>query len=185
MNSSLVFDADGALLARYDKMHLFQFNPGEPGGIDETTTYGYGPFPVAFDFRNWRVALSICYDVRFPELYRALDCVDLILCTASFTRQTGQAHWELLLRARAVENLCYVAGAAQCGSNPETGTALYGHSLVADPWGEIVGHLEVPQPGLLRVTCRRARIEAVRATLPALDHRRFTIALPQGTPTTP
>jgi nitrilase len=177
MNSSLVFAADGNLLARYDKMHLFQLNPGYPGGIDETTTYGYGPSPVAFEFRGWRVALSICYDVRFPELYRALGEFDLLLCTAAFTRQTGQAHWEVLLRARAVENLCYVAGVGQCGANPETGTELFGNSLAVDPWGEVLARLEAPKPGTLTVTCRKARLEAVRATLPALDHRRFSIRL--------
>lgn len=177
VNSSLVFDRDGALLARYDKMHLFQMNPGQPGGVDETTTYTHGPFPVAFDFRGWRVALSICYDVRFPELFRALGKVDVILCTAAFTRQTGQAHWEVLLRARAVENLAYAAGAAQCGTNPETGLVLFGHSLAVDPWGEVLGRLDTPVPGALVVTCRKARIEAVRAILPALDHRRFRVAV--------
>jgi nitrilase len=180
MNSSLAFDADGALLARYDKMHLFQLDPGRPGGIDETATYGYGPFPVAFDFGGWRIALSICYDLRFPELYRSIEGAELILCTAAFTRQTGEAHWELLLRARAVENLAYVAGAAQCGTNPETGLALYGHSLAADPWGEVIGCLDAPEPGTLVVPCRKARIEAVRATLPALGHRRFRIELAEG-----
>lgn len=178
MNSSLVFDLDGALLARYDKMHLFQLDPDQPGGVDETTTYGYGPFPVAFDFRGWRIALSICYDVRFPELFRALGEVDVILCTAAFTRQTGQAHWEVLLRARAIENLAYAAGAAQCGTNPETGLVLYGHSLAVDPWGEVLGRLDASAPGTLVATCRKARIEAVRAILPALDHRRFEIAMP-------
>jgi nitrilase len=180
MNSSLVFDADGALLARYDKMHLFQFNLGHPGGIDETTTYGYGPFPVAFEFRGWRIALSICYDVRFPEMYRALGEFDLLLCTAAFTRQTGQAHWEVLLRARAVENLCYAAGVGQCGANPETGTELFGHSLAIDPWGEVLGRLETPGPGTLTMTCRKARLEAIRATLPALEHRRFAIEIPHA-----
>ena len=184
MNSSLAFAADGALLARYDKMHLFQFNLGNPGGIDETVTYGYGPFPVAFEFQGWRIALSICYDVRFPELYRALGAFDLLLCTAAFTRQTGQAHWEVLLRARAVENLCYVAGVGQCGTNQETGTELFGHSLTVDPWGEVLGRLEEPTPGLLTLTCRRARLETVRSTLPALDHRRFTIELAQDPTTT-
>jgi nitrilase len=172
MNSSLAFAADGALLARYDKMHLFQFNLGQPGSIDETTTYGYGPFPVAFEFRDWRIALSICYDLRFPELYRSLGTFDLLLCTAAFTRQTGQAHWEVLLRARAVENLCYAAGVGQCAANPETGTELFGHSLAVEPWGEVMGRLEAPEPGALTMTCRKARLEAVRATLPALDHRR-------------
>lgn len=185
MNSSLAFAADGALLARYDKMHLFQYNPGQPGGIDETLTYGYGPFPVAFEFRGWRVALSICYDVRFPELYRALGSIDVIVCTAAFTRPTGQAHWELLLRARAVENLCYVAGVGQCGANPETGTELFGHSLAVDPWGEVLSRLEGPGPGTLTMTCRRARLETVRETLPALDHRRFSIQLSETTTPSP
>jgi len=176
MNSSLAFAADGALLARYDKMHLFQLNPGQPGGIDETTTYGYGPFPVEFEFRDWRIGLSICYDVRFPELYRAYAGAGLILCTAAFTRQTGQAHWEALLRARAIENLCYVAGVGQCGSNPETGTVLHGHTLVADPWGEVVCRADADRPGLPVVTLSLDRIDAVRRVLPALEHRRLGIS---------
>jgi deaminated glutathione amidase len=180
MNSSLAFASDGTLLARYDKMHLFQFNLGRPGGIDETTTYGYGASPVAFDFQGWRIALSICYDLRFPELYRALGELDLLLCTAAFTRRTGLAHWEVLLRARAIENLCYAAGAGQCGVNPETGTELFGHTLVVDPWGEVAGGLESTDAGTLVSACRKARIEAVRATMPALEHRRLGVALTQA-----
>lgn len=185
-NSSLAFGADGDLLARYDKMHLFQFEPGKPGGIDETMTYRHGPFPVVLDFQAWRIALSICYDVRFPEQYRSQEAPDLILCTASFTRQTGQAHWELLLRARAVENLAYVAGAAQCGANPETGLAYFGHSLAVEPWGDLLGRLDAPQPGILIVNCRKARLEAVRTILPALEHRRFRTQLgsPNGSSVT-
>lgn len=173
MNSSLVFAADGALLARYDKMHLFQLTPGQPGGIDETTTYGYGPFPVEFEFRDWRIGLAICYDIRFPELCRAYAGVGLILCTAAFTRQTGQAHWEVLLRARAIENLCYVAGVGQCGNNPETGTALHGHTLAVDPWGEVLSRADADCPGVQVVTLSAERVAAVRRVLPALEHRRL------------
>lgn len=184
-NSCLAFDAEGTLLARYDKMHLFQFNPGQPGSIDETSTYVHGSSPAGFRFRGWRIGLSICYDLRFPELFRALPGADLFLCGAAFTRQTGQAHWELLLRARAVENLAYVAGAAQCGANPETGVALFGHSLAVDPWGEVIGRLDAPEPGVLLVTCRKARLDAVRAILPALGHRRFAVVAADGPPTDP
>lgn len=172
-NGSLLFDAEGQLLARYDKMHLFQLDPGQPGGIDETAAYTYGSGPVAVGFNNWRLGLTICYDLRFPELMRAYAGADLVLCTAAFTRQTGEAHWEVLLRARAIENLCYVAGAGLCGSNPETGTRLHGHSMVVDPWGEVIARADADQPGLLRVRLTAERIAAVRRRLPALQHRRL------------
>ncbi|NLF15738.1 MAG: carbon-nitrogen hydrolase family protein [Lentisphaerae bacterium] len=172
-NSSLLFDAEGRLLARYDKMHLFQLEPGRPGGIDETEAYTYGDGPVAIEVNGWRIGLTICYDLRFPELMRAYAGADLVLCTAAFTRQTGAAHWEVLLRARAIENLCYVAGAGLCGSNPETGTRLHGHSMVVDPWGDVIARADADQPGLLRVSLDAARLAAVRERLPALQHRRL------------
>lgn len=177
-NTSLAFDADGSLLGRYDKMHLFQLNPGTPGGIDETLLYTPGPAPVSFELQGWTIGLSICYDLRFPELFRAYAGGDLVLCTAAFTKATGRAHWELLLRARAVENQCFVAGVGQCGINLETGTEHYGHSMVLDPWGERVACVAESAPTVLPVPLRRDRIAAVRAALPALRHRRPSLAVP-------
>lgn len=173
-NAALVFDAHGSLLARYDKIHLFQLDPERPGGIDETTTYVHGAQPVHVEWRGWRIGLSICYDLRFPELYRALAPVDLALCTAAFTAATGEAHWEVLLRARAIENQCYVAGVGQCGENRETHTRHHGHTLVADPWGAIVATAcPATEETVVKLTLDRASLAHMRRRLPALRHRRL------------
>ena len=123
-------------VARYDKIHLFAFARGDES-YDERRTIEPGDRPLAFDAPCGRVGLSVCYDLRFPELYRALGDCALILVPAAFTATTGAAHWHLLLRARAVENQCYVLAAAQGGMHPG-GRRTYGHSLLVDPWGEIV-----------------------------------------------
>ena len=117
--------------------------------------------------------MSICYDLRFPELYRAYAPVDLLLCPAAFARETGAAHWELLLRARAVENQCYAAGVGQCGCNPDSGFPLFGHSLIADPWGDVVAFAAPElQEGVVRAELSRTRLSEVRNRLPALAGRR-------------
>ncbi|HEY1392078.1 MAG TPA: carbon-nitrogen hydrolase family protein, partial [Methylibium sp.] len=143
LNTSLVFAPDGERAARYDKIHLFRFDDGERR-YDEAATLKPGREPRAFELRDrggqaWRVGLSVCYDLRFPELYRALSrppC-DLIVVPSAFTYPTGQAHWELLLRARAVENQCYVLAPAQ-GGRHENGRRTWGHSMLVDPWGEVI-----------------------------------------------
>ncbi|RZU00638.1 carbon-nitrogen hydrolase family protein [Rivibacter subsaxonicus] len=176
-NSSLVFGPDGELAARYDKMHLFRFHDGERG-YDEAATLEPGTAPAAFELRDragetWRVGLSVCYDLRFPELYRALmqprPC-DLLLVPSAFTYPTGQAHWELLLRARAVENQCYVLAPAQ-GGRHENGRRTWGHTLLADPWGEVLAQRADEGEGVVGGAIERARLEAVRGQLPALAHR--------------
>lgn len=178
MNASLAFAADGLLLARYDKMHLFQLNPTEPGGIDETRHYGHGPVPMAFEYEGWTIGLSICYDLRFPELYRQYAPCDLLVCTAAFTALTGEAHWETLLRARAIENLCYVTGVGQCGKNPETGTQLHGHSMMITPWGISCVGLQHRDEEVCIAELHRSEITEARKRLPALQHRRFRIIEP-------
>lgn len=170
LNRALLVAADGRLLAHYDKIHLFRLDPDTPSGIDESRIYAAGSEPVAVEFRGWRIGLSICYDLRFPELFRAWGPVDLAVCTAAFTAATGLAHWEVLLRARAIENQCYLAAAAQCGTNAETGVEHYGHSLLADPWGHIRAQAGEGE-GVLRVTLEPERIREVRKRLPALEHR--------------
>jgi nitrilase len=171
-NAALALGADGALLARYDKMHLFRLDAGRPGGVDETRLYTPGTAPVAVEVAGWRVGLSICYDLRFPELFRALAPADLFLCTAAFAAETGRAHWETLLRARAIENLCYVAGAAQGGVDAETGFACFGHSRAYGPWGEPLDGGDVDSgERVLSYTLSRARLAEVRARLPALAQR--------------
>jgi len=171
MNANLVFSPRGELASRYDKMHLFAYDNGRER-YDEGRTLRAGRTPVAFDADGWRVGLSVCYDLRFPELYRALarpPC-DLLSVPSAFTYTTGNAHWEVLLRARAIENQCYVVAAAQGGSH-ENGRRTFGHSLVVDPWGEVVACRRDEGEGVVIAALDRERIAEVRRQLPALEHR--------------
>jgi predicted amidohydrolase len=172
LNSCGVYAPDGSLAARYDKIHLFAFDNGRER-YDEGRTLDAGRTPVAVQAGTLRVGLSICYDLRFPELYRALmsrPC-DLLCVPAAFTYTTGQAHWELLLRARAVENQCYVIAAAQGGTH-ENGRRTWGHSLIVDPWGEVVA-VQAEGEAVVIAELDPLRIAQVRAQLPALAHRRL------------
>ncbi len=169
-NSCLVFDDTGRRVARYDKIHLFGFKRGDED-YNESRSIEPGDDIVVFESPFGRVGLSICYDLRFPELYRAMGAVDLLVVPAAFTHTTGQAHWELLLRARAVENLCYVLAAAQGGTHP-SGRRTWGDSMVVDPWGTVLERL--PEgPGVVAAEIDAARIAELRASLPALQHRVF------------
>jgi nitrilase len=171
-NSTLAYDRDGALLARYDKIHLFSFDNGRER-YDEAAVLDAGSRPVALQAGPLRVGLSVCYDLRFPELYRALmqpPC-DVLSVPSAFTYTTGRAHWELLLRARAVENQCYVLAAAQGGTH-ENGRRTWGHSMVVDPWGEVLGVLAEGE-GVVLAEVDSERLASVRAQLPALRHRRW------------
>ncbi|GJG93207.1 carbon-nitrogen hydrolase family protein [Cupriavidus pauculus] len=171
-NASLVFDPHGERVARYDKIHLFGFTKGTEN-FDESRTILAGKSPVAFDAPCGRVAMSICYDLRFPELYRGLakggDGISLILMPAAFTYTTGQAHWEILIRARAIENQCYVLAAAQGGKH-DNGRRTWGHSMLVDPWGELLGVLPEGE-GVVSGMVDPARLAEVRQNLPALRHR--------------
>jgi predicted amidohydrolase len=169
-NTCLVFDADGRRVARYDKIHLFGFQRGTER-YNESHTIEAGDEVVVFDSPFGRVGLSICYDLRFPELYRGMGAVDLLVVPAAFTHTTGQAHWELLLRARAVENLCYVLASAQGGTHPG-GRMTWGDSMVVDPWGAVLDRL-AKGAGVVVAEIDLARIAELRASLPALEHRRF------------
>jgi nitrilase len=176
LNRCCVFAPDGSAAAHYDKIHLFAFDNGRES-YDEARTLQAGAAPVALDVNardtKLRVGLSICYDLRFPELYRALmhpPC-DLVCVPAAFTHTTGRAHWELLLRARAVENQCYVLAAAQGGTHPN-GRRTWGHSMVIDPWGEVLAVCE-EGVGVVVAEVDPARIAQVRLQLPALAHRRL------------
>lgn len=171
-NTNLVYSPRGELAARYDKMHLFRYDNGTEQ-YDEGRVLAAGTEPVAFDAAGVRVGLSVCYDLRFPELYRALmqpPC-DLLSVPSAFTYPTGAAHWEMLLRARAVENQCYVIAAAQGGTH-ENGRRTYGHSSVVDPWGEIVAIRREEGEGVVVAELDAARMASVRMQLPALAHRR-------------
>ncbi len=168
-NTTLVYDDRGQRVARYDKIHLFGFQAGAER-YDEAATIEAGSETVAFDSPFGRIGLAICYDLRFPELFRALGEVDLIVLPAAFTYTTGRAHWETLLRARAIENQCYVMAAAQGGRHP-SGRVTWGHSMIVDPWGEVLARRE-EGAGTVVAELDPARIAAVRASLPALKHRR-------------
>ncbi len=171
MNSNLVFSPEGELVARYDKIHLFRYDHGTEH-YDEGRTLNPGMTPVAFAAGAWRVGLSVCYDLRFPELYRSLmqpPC-DLLCVPSAFTYPTGAAHWEVLLRARAIENQCYVVAAAQ-GGRHDNGRRTFGHSVIVDPWGEILA-MRAEGEGVISVELKRERIDEVRRQLPALEHRR-------------
>lgn len=170
-NSTLVFDDEGRRAARYDKVHLFGFRKGEEC-YDESATIEAGNEVVAFEGPCGQIGLSICYDLRFPELFRAMGEVNLIVLPAAFTWTTGQAHWEVLLRARAIENQCYVLASAQGGRHP-SGRRTWGDSMIIDPWGEVLARL--PEgPGVVVADLDPARIADVRASLPALRHRKIS-----------
>lgn len=172
-NTALLFNPQGEVVARYDKLHLFSFQDGERS-LDESRTMVAGRQCVAADTGVGRVGMSICYDLRFPELYRALGELDLILVPSAFTETTGRAHWELLLRARAVENQCYVLAAAQGGTHAN-GRRTFGHSLLVDPWGEVVASLPLGE-GVVIGELDMQRLQSVRRMVPALRHRRLRTA---------
>jgi len=171
-NSSLAFAPSGACVARYDKMHLFRFSDGQQA-FDETRVLQPGSEPVRFaldsrDGHVYQVGMSVCYDLRFPELYRALRA-DLLLVPSAFTYTTGQAHWDILLRARAIENQAWVVAAAQGGTH-ESGRRTWGHSMVVDAWGQVAGQHD-QGPAVVLADVSYDALQATRARLPALAHR--------------
>ncbi len=168
INSSIIYCPDGEVRARYDKLHLFEFDQdehsfcesktAEAGDHTQTTT-------MACWDGEWKVGMSICYDLRFPELFRALNGPDIITLPASFITPTGRAHWDPLVRARAIENQCYVIAAAQGGQH-ESGRETWGHSLVVDPWGLTVAELTQGE-GVLLCDISLERIKQVRQMMPS------------------
>lgn len=173
-NTSLVFDRSGSLAASYRKIHLYDVEI--PGRVSyrESASVAPGVQPVVVDVEGLRVGLSICYDLRFPELYRLLATdggAQLLVVPAAFMMHTGRDHWEVLLRARAIENQCFVAAAGQTGDH-EPGRTCFGRSMVVDPWGTVLG--QVPDgPGLTVVDLDLDRLAAIRAELPSLANRRL------------
>jgi deaminated glutathione amidase len=174
-NSTLVYDPGGRCVARYDKVHLFDVDvPDKPGeSYRESTHVAPGREVVLVDTPAGRVGLSVCYDIRFPELYRRLSAAgaEILVVPAAFTVPTGRAHWETLLRARAVENLCYVIAAAQSGVHPN-GRETYGDSLIIDYWGRVLTRLPRGS-GVITADIDRAALAATRAGFPSLAHRIF------------
>jgi len=167
-NSCLVYDSGGRRVARYDKIHLFGLELGAER-FDESATIEPGTEPRAVESPFGRIALSVCYDLRFPELYRGLAPMDVILVPSAFTATTGRAHWETLLRARAIENLAWVLAPAQGGRHPN-GRETHGHSMVVDPWGRIVAE-RAAGPGVVMAEIDPAVQSKLRESLPALTHR--------------
>jgi deaminated glutathione amidase len=172
VNRSFMIDSNGDIRARYDKIHLFDVDLATGESWRESSVYRPGQEVVAVDTPWARMGLSVCYDMRFPDLYRALTNAGatVLLMPAAFTVPTGQAHWHVLLRARAIEAGCFVIAAAQSGHH-EDGRETYGHSLVVDPWGEVV--LDMGEgAGLALAEIDLSRVEDVRGRVPAIANRR-------------
>lgn len=175
-NTCMLFSPEGACTAQYDKIHLFRFSTPKEH-YDESVVIAPGAQPVAAQVQDrsghtWTVGLSICYDLRFPELYRMYTALGahILIAPAAFTYTTGQAHWELLLRARAVENQCWMLAAAQGGQHVN-GRQTWGHSMVVDPWGQVVAEQTAAGMGIRYAVLDTALLQQVRQRLPALEHR--------------
>jgi predicted amidohydrolase len=183
VNRSFLIGPDGTLMASYDKIHMFDIDL--PGGESyrESANYQPGETAVTADLPWGRLGLTICYDVRFPALYRALaeSGAAFFSVPSAFTRKTGEAHWHTLLRARAIENGCFVFAAAQTGLH-ENKRETYGHSLIVDPWGTVLAEAGV-EPGVIIAKIDPARVSTARKTVPSLQHgRRFSVADPKAGP---
>ena len=167
-NACLVFDEHGEQVARYDKIHLFNLDLGNEH-YHEGKTIEAGTQVVVVDSPFGRIGLAICYDLRFPELFRAMSNVDIIVLPSAFTATTGKVHWEILVRARAIENLAYVIAAGQGGYHVN-GRETHGHSMIVDPWGRILD--ELPRgSGVVLAEVNPGYQSSLRASLPALTHR--------------
>src|SRR5437763_3067598 len=182
-NRSFLIDSTGEIIARYDKIHMFDVDIGEGESYRESRSYRPGEIAVATDLPWGRIGLTICYDLRFPALYRALaeaGCSFLAI-PSPFTRPTGEAHWHVLYRARAIENGAFVLAAAQSGKH-ENGRETYGHSLVVDPWGRILAEGGA-EPGVVLAKIEPAAVTSARAKIPSLQHgRRFEVLEPMAKP---
>ena len=182
-NRSFLIDRKGDIVARYDKIHMFDVDLAGGESYRESRNYRPGEIAVAADLPWGRLGLSVCYDLRFPSLYRALaeaGCSFLAIPSA-FTRQTGEAHWHVLVRARAIENGAFVLAAAQGGAH-ENGRETFGRSLVVDPWGRVVAEGGT-EPGVIMATIDPAEVTAARAKVPSLQHgRRFEVIEPMAEP---
>jgi deaminated glutathione amidase len=182
-NRSFLIDRKGDIIARYDKIHMFDVELSGGESYRESRNYRPGEIGVAADLPWGRLGLTVCYDLRFPSLYRALaeaGCSFLAVPSA-FTRQTGEAHWHVLNRARAIENGAFVLAAAQGGKH-ENGRETFGHSLIVDPWGRILAEGDT-EPGVILAVIDPAEVTSARAKIPSLQHgRRFEIIEPMAEP---
>jgi predicted amidohydrolase len=183
-NRSFLIDPKGDIAARYDKIHMFDVDLADGESYRESRNYRPGELAVLADLPWGRLGLTVCYDLRFPALYRALAeaGATMLAIPSAFTKQTGEAHWHVLMRSRAIENGCFVFAAAQGGKH-ENGRDTYGHSLVVDPWGRIIAEGGT-EPGIIMAEIDLAEVAKARARIPSLQHgRRFEIIEPMAEPT--
>lgn len=183
-NRSVVFGRDGAVLAQYDKIHLFDATLPGLRHYRESATYQGGDTAVVADLDTFRLGLTICYDVRFPALHRALAeaGAQVLAIPAAFTVPTGAAHWETLIRARAIETGCYAIAAAQGGVH-ENGRSTYGHSMIVSPWGEVLAKIEGDEIGIVYADFDAEQVAQARAKVPALDNARaFSVSVSPAAP---
>jgi predicted amidohydrolase len=183
VNRSLLIDPQGEIAARYDKIHMFDVDLAGGESYRESRSYRPGEIAIGTDLPWGRLGLTICYDLRFPALYRALAeaGASFLAIPSAFTRQTGEAHWHVLMRARAIENTCYVLAAAQ-GGRHENGRETFGHSLVIDPWGRVVAEGGA-EPCVVMAEIAPAEIVTARTRIPSLQHgRRFEVVTPAAEP---
>jgi predicted amidohydrolase len=183
-NRSFLIDRKGEVAARYDKIHMFDVDLAGDESYRESSNYRPGELAVLADLPWGRLGMTVCYDLRFPALYRALAeaGASFLAIPAAFTKQTGEAHWHVLMRARAIENGCYVIAAAQGGQH-ENGRSTFGHSIVVDPWGKIVAEGGI-EPGVIMAEIDPAAVVAARSKVPSLNHgRRFELVEPMAEPT--
>jgi len=183
-NRSFLIDRRGEVVARYDKIHMFDVDLAGGESYRESNTYRPGELAMVADLPWGRLGLTVCYDLRFPALYRALAeaGASFLAIPSAFTRQTGEAHWHVLQRARAIENGCFVFAAAQGGKH-ENGRQTYGHSLVVDPWGRILAEGGT-EPGVVMAQIDPSEVVAARSRIPSLHHgRRFELVEPLAEPT--
>jgi nitrilase len=173
-NTSLLLNRGGDKVASYRKIHLFEAELESGQVIRESDTYEAGDAPVMADLEGWRCGLAICYDLRFPELFRHYSAqgADLFFIPSNFTQHTGKDHWEVLLRARAIENQCFVVAPNQCGANPDSLVESYGNSMIVGPWGEVLARLEEGEQ-TATVTIDLHEIHRTRRRIPALEHRKI------------
>jgi len=174
MAASLVYDDHGKLVAHYDKMHLFDVVLSSEEQYRESDTITAGNKIVTVDSPVGKLGLAVCYDVRFPELFRCLsdEGVEVIALPSAFTVPTGKAHWEILVRARAIENFCYVIAAAQ-GGNHVNGRKTWGHSMIVAPWGNVLAVLDDDKPGIIYAEMQNEKINEARQSIPVKQHRRI------------
>jgi predicted amidohydrolase len=182
-NRALLIDPQGEIVARYDKIHMFDVDLAGGESYRESRSYRPGELAVLHDLPWGRLGITVCYDLRFPALYRALAeaSASFLAIPSAFTRQTGEAHWHVLMRARAIENGCYVMAAAQGGKH-ENGRETFGHSLVVDPWGRVVAEGGT-EPGVVMAEIDPAEVAKARGRVPSLQHgRRFEVVEPMAEP---